>query len=55
MCVGGGVLPQLNIPGFVDSPSEVLPFLGSGEEGGREGGGGELWSVCKMNKKIKKT
>ena len=29
----GLVLPQLNVPGFVDSPLEALPFLRSEWEG----------------------
>lgn len=28
--VGGFVLPQLNVPDFVDSPGKALPSLGSG-------------------------
>lgn len=28
--MGGFVLPQLNVPDFVDSPGKALPSLGSG-------------------------
>lgn len=51
--VRGLVLYQLDVPDFIDSPREALPFLGSrwGEQ--EEGREGEMWLVWKMNKKIK--
>ena len=42
------VLPQLDMPDFVDSPWEALCFLRSGWGFGRQE---ELWLVCKMKKK----
>lgn len=48
------VLPQLDVSDFVDSLWEDLLFLKSGWGLGRVGDG-ELWLVCKFNKKIKKT
>ena len=55
--VGALFLPQLNVPGFVDSPWEFLPF-GSSRCGARLRGNqgtaweGEWWLECKI--KIKK-
>ena len=47
----GLVVPQPNVPGFIDS----LPFLRSGWGAGFEGELGEagVWLVCKMNKNVK--
>lgn len=54
----GLVLPQLNVPDFVDFPWEPLPDgrsrMGIGWGEGRLGtwleeGWGELWMECKMN------
>lgn len=58
---GGLVLPQLKVPGFVNSPWKALHFLRrlwSWVAGRRVKGkvekGVELWLVCKMNEnKIK--
>lgn len=52
------VLPQLDIPGFVDSPWEAYPFwgvdggLGGGEQ--EEEREEELWLVCKMKNELLK-
>lgn len=52
------VLPQPNVPGFVDSPWKALPFLTcgwwevSGGGGGAREGEGEETVVGILNKKI---
>ena len=44
------VLPQLNVPGFVDSPWETLPFLRSGWGWIGWEQEGKLWFVYKIKK-----
>lgn len=51
----GLVLPQPNVPGFVASPGEALPFLRIGQGRGekKEGRKGVLWLICKIKKTLK--